>query len=68
MDYKIEKNIKIPDGMTYPFPKMEVEDSFFIPKDKIRKVRPAASWYATKHGVKFKIWAFGEGYRCWRVK
>jgi len=74
--YKIEKGIDMPnESLLYPFSRMEVYDSFFevydsffIPKEKIKKVRSAAASYSKTHGVGFKIWQFGEGYRCWRVK
>ena len=72
--YKIEKGIRMPDNAKgYPFAKMEVNDSFFFEKEKLATVRSAAGAFAKRHSTEtvplgFKIWPYGDGYRCWRIK
>jgi hypothetical protein len=79
----IEKNVPAPSQQTgrprkYPFPSMEVGDSFAIPLQGIMtprgdkataQVTSAAVFYARMHGMKFSIRTDNENnvVRCWRV-
>ena len=82
--FKIEKGIQLPKGKetrnSYPFAKMEVGDSFYVPADdkgfrtdkRGRRYHPAgsaSSAYGRAHGKKFKC-LFDEkrGLRIWRVE
>lgn len=67
---KIEKGIEIPDRRgaprKYPFPDMEIGDSFeaMIGPDALRA---AAYKFQRKYGGKFTVRKHGEGARAWRV-
>jgi len=61
-EYKIEKGVPLPKGR-YPFPTMEVGDSFEF-SDSLSSVRSAASYWGRTHGQKFTA----RKNRCWRVK
>jgi hypothetical protein len=66
--FLIEKGIPVPmvsGTRVYPFPSMEVGDSFSI--DRKEKVAAAASVFGKRHGVKFSLRRTGNGYRVWRV-
>lgn len=70
--YKIEKNIPRPITASvvrnrYEFGKMEVDDSFYIEPEDVLLVRPAATWYGVRNGMKFSIRKWKDGYRCWRI-
>jgi hypothetical protein len=84
MTFKIDKNVpmlKISKGRPriYPFPEMEVGDSFVVPitdemesdQDKSsRLLRSAASAYSRRYGSKFSV-QFQRSKnvtRCWRVE
>lgn len=72
MDFRIESNVPAPAVLPkskYPFSRMEVGDSFFIPDDKIRdRVYAAANSYGKARGQKYIVRKYGDGYRCWRKK
>lgn len=73
-DFPVESDIPVPKrmraGSKYPFVKLEVGDSFFVPKESQRAkiVRNAADDYAKRHGVKFRVLQVEGGCRCWRVE
>lgn len=83
MTIKIDKDLPTPPPATgrpriYPFPIMEVGDSFAVPlMGWIRRaedvasdrLRCAAVFYARKHGCKFTVRIDRENgvVRCWRV-
>lgn len=75
--YKIEKGIDRPrrGGYgRYPFSKMEVEDSFFVPKesdDSIKNITANAHNWSKKfyNGErKFSYRKVDGGHRIWRIK
>lgn len=73
--FKIEKNVEIPGGAgsvgvrnRYPFPDMEVGDSFFVPGEQGSKAGPAAHTWGRVHGRKFMTQKEGDGVRIWRIK
>lgn len=73
--FKIEKAVEIPGSAggtggpnKYPFPSMEVGDSFFVPGDQASKARPAAHTWGRVHGRKFMTRKEGDGVRIWRIK
>ena len=73
-DYEIEKDVPIPPRITrmpkYPFRKMEVGDSFVLPKDDVKNARSSAYQLHLRTGRKFVIRlnrTNGE-YRCWRIE
>ena len=83
---KVEKGVPIPPRRwrgggprggdpKYPWPLMEVGDSFFIPthsRDEAilmnLKIGSSATTYMRKHGVKFTARSLDDGVRYWRVK
>ena len=69
---KIDKDVPIPsNGDTYskyPFPRMEVGDSFQL-EDRIEQCRSAAFKWGKNNNAKFSVKKIGENlYRCWRVE
>lgn len=64
---EIDKNVPIPEKRErkgkYPFPKMEVGDSFFTKSDG---VKAALSRYSKAHGVDLISRKEGDGFRIWR--
>lgn len=83
MPIEINKDLPTPPPATgrpriYPFPTMEVGDSFAVPLTGIirksedvatDRLRCAAVFYARKHGCKFTVRSDRENgvVRCWRV-
>jgi hypothetical protein len=64
---KIEKGRPLP--RSYPFGKMEVGDSFLIPKHiRPQTVQIAAVRYWHKTKKKFSVRKTEDGYCCWRVE
>lgn len=61
---------RAPKGPKLPFDKMNVGQSFYIPKgfQDIKRVRAASASYGKTHGMKFSIVRDGTGYRCGRIK
>lgn len=76
MSIEIKKNIPIPKGRSgshgrptkYPFGKMDIGDSFFIPKDSAGSASQCASIYKKKHGGNFTRRQVVGGFRIWRVE
>lgn len=73
--FKIEKTVEIPGSAgsvggpnRYPFPAMEVGDSFFVPGAQGAKAGPAAHTWGRLHGRKFATRKEGDGVRIWRIK
>lgn len=76
--YKIEKNVPIPKRSKqkkYPLMDMNVGDSFWVPCESRRealrernKIFSMASYYQTKHNVKFTTRTYEDGVRIWRIK
>lgn len=76
--FKIDKTRPIPDGSVsnrYPFPEMEIGDSFFVPHNQIQtnnQVRASASLQGKNLGFKFRTRTVTEdgivGIRVWRIK
>ena len=73
----IEKGIPCPPKATrseykrkYPFPEMDVGDSFSIdgdPRVCERKLSAAASGYGSRNGWTFRVRVTEAGARCWRT-
>jgi hypothetical protein len=84
MTFQIDKDLPIPKITTgrpriYPFPTMEVGDSFVVPitnemesgQDKSsRLLRSAASAYSRRYGSKFSVQfqRSNKVTRCWRIE
>ena len=72
--FEIEKDVKIPAkkklNLLYPFPFMEVGDSFLVKKDDLQKLHSSASYYRrrTDKTKKFTIRSVPDGARCWRIE
>jgi hypothetical protein len=72
----VEKNIKMPVAKPkkrkrfekYPWSKMQIGDSFFVP-NKITSVMSAAAVTAAKRnpGTKFSVRQMTDGVRIWRI-
>lgn len=84
MTFKIDKGLPMPNiskgrPRIYPFPEMEVGDSFAVPitddaslgnNANTSLLRSAATAYSRKHDVKFSV-TFDRSKkvtRCWRIK
>lgn len=68
MKIKIDKDVPLPDSYKkWPFPEMEVGDSFWITSSHVKSVRTCAHVYGKKTGKKFTVRKTGNGYRCWRL-
>ncbi len=73
MTIEIEKNQVIPATIQnlgrrerYPWSKMEVGDSFFIPDGNRSRIAGAASHAARRLGRKFVVRSVDGGVRAWR--
>lgn len=78
--YSIEKNVAIPTierpnrktgAYKYPFAKMEVGDSFFVPinrEKELKSVASSSSLYGSKLGRKFTTRKVVGGVRVWRIE
>jgi len=66
---KIEKGIPYPikAKIPYPFPAMEVGDSFLVDESSESSVRSSANAFGRKYGCKFSILKTPIGLRCWRI-
>lgn len=82
-DYAIEKKVPLPRiaahrGRKYPFPSMDVNDSFFVPYENrhqeprrlVNKVSNAACHFVRYWNLnwRFSCRQTKDGVRCWRVK
>ncbi len=72
--YRIEKNIPPPEDsrglQKYPFKKMEIGDSFFVPAGKAKSVRQQVQYYQKRSAepVRFTVRQVEGGVRVWRVE
>lgn len=73
--YPIEKGVPLPDhqrrgsqNSRYPFPDMEVGDSFAFEEHEHRRVAQAAHAYKKRTGRGFTVRRVDGGGRCWRIK
>ena len=70
-DFPLSKDFKIPGRMIkYNFAIMEVNESFPVDRNELRRVRAAASAYGRAHNMKFSIRMINPSaktYRCWRI-
>jgi hypothetical protein len=68
---QVSSGIKMPGRMIkYHFAMMEVDDSFPVKREELRKVRSAASAYGRAHNKKFAVRLTNPSaktYRCWRI-
>lgn len=59
--FRIHKNINLPPKSKYPFPKMEIGDTFYVPCNSYFrnleqcKIHNAARRYREKHKAGFKV-------------
>lgn len=69
----IDKNIPVPPSRrgsgksVYPFDKMELGDSFFVPKKKQSIMAAYARVVGKRKGMKFITRVEADGVRVWRV-
>jgi len=73
-EFRIEKGVPLPGkggaggARKYPFPDMEVGDSFPIPQGLNERVGMAASQYGLRYHIKLSVRKTPDGsYRCWRI-
>jgi hypothetical protein len=70
--FKVDTGIPVPEGNygRYPFPVMNIGDSFSFNKDMLKRLRCAAHAYAQRHnGVRFVFRQISEDeWRCWKVE
>lgn len=78
--YPIEKNVAIPTierpnrktgAYKYPFAKMEVGDSFFVPinrEKEMKSVASSCSLYGKKFSRRFTARTVHGGVRVWRIE
>ena len=68
-DIKIDVGIPVPTINTkFPFLKMQVNDSFFIPGREAKDFTSTAYSCGIKHGMKFAVRTVKGGCRCWRIE
>lgn len=72
---KIDRGLPLPRGHNagggmrlYPFPDMEIGDSFFVPKDKANSVRATAVKFGKDNSCRFVTRAVVDGIRVWRAE
>lgn len=68
--FKIEKGVPPPvrtGRISWPFGEMEVGDSFSLEPLEYLRIASAASYYGSRHNMKFSVRKDGGEYRCWRV-
>lgn len=61
------KRVKLGRPTVYPFPQMEVGDSFLVPFEKVASARACASYHAKKTKRKFTVKENKNTARIWRV-
>ena len=70
MTFTIEKNIPTPHKVgnaKYPFPDMEIGDSFSVARDMELRIRAASRLWGKHHDAKFITRKNGDGFRVWRT-
>ena len=69
--FEIEKGVPIPmmgrGRQVYPWDRMEVGDSFFVPSMKRYRFSGRVRTASKRYGVTFKLAQEGTGVRVWRV-
>lgn len=69
MDFKIEKNVPLRSPRkVYPWGKMAVGDSFFVPEVKVTSVTSSATLAGARMGMKFTCRSVDGGVRIWRIE
>lgn len=75
--YEIEKGIKLPEPIIpgrpaskYPWRKMNIGDSFFVPVNEVKlsSLYTMASHAGGYHNKKFTVRKVTDGFRVWRTK
>lgn len=69
--FKIERGIPIPTPRgraLYPFEKLKVGDSFFVPNRTPHSMHGSVRYAQVKRGIKLLMRTEGNGTRIWRVK
>lgn len=74
--FEIEKNLPLPErqrgtpgrNAKYPFAKLEVGDSFFIPGIKVQSASRNANYHSMRLGRKFVCRTVDGGVRIWRIE
>ncbi len=65
MSYKVLDDVDLPLGSgrrgKYPFPTMKIGQCFVIKDGESHKVASAASWYGTRHNMKFSVRRIDHG-------
>lgn len=64
---EVEKNIPLPHDK-YPFKKMGVGDSFFVPLREAPNFKGVSYKLAKKANIVIKVKLENDGHRCWRIK
>lgn len=68
--YEIEDNVPLPNhlgGTAYPFDRLEIGQSFFVPNKKLSSFTALTQYYKTKLRRKFTCRTMDGGVRVWRV-
>lgn len=74
MEYEIEDGVEIPQNIgrssrrKYPFPDMEVGQSFFVPGVKTQAVNGPMQRWKMVLGRRFTIRKMDGGVRVWRIE
>ena len=71
-DFEIETDVPCPTVFgrprIYPFPYMNVGDSFRVSDERAILCRYAASQFGKRNNKKFAVRKREHGFRCWRVE
>lgn len=68
-EFKIEKGIRVPDPVRYPWDELKVGDSFFVPGATAAKMGGSLSYQRRKHpDRKFTSCTVDGGVRIWRTE
>lgn len=71
--FQIESGVPLPNDSgigaprKYPFPSMQIGDSFLVATEKAANARAAAKMFARRQGVQFTVRKLDSGTRIWRV-
>lgn len=71
MTFVIEKGVAVPLGgqgsPVYPWRKMELGDSIFVPADKAESATRSGYLWAARNSAKMTVRSVSGGVRIWRV-
>ena len=72
MHFEVEKSVPLPpkvgrQSKMYPFPYMEIGDSFKTTADEYERAQRASYAYANSHPCRFACRKTEEGGRVWRI-